>query len=175
MFAFSFNKMLNLMIQEWRPIDPEGVLQTKSARRRFFEACLKVSAAGRVGVKTGMALNFLGPFTAPLIAIALLKTAVGLIIMFDSLFWKQRNEKGLHLTVDVVKDTTKAFSASETRRVAAAHIDGAVEGFNCYNQNLCHEILETALRLGLETEAWQQRQTTSGFEQAQRYSSPHSR
>ena len=95
--------------------------------------------------------------------------------MFDSLFWKQRNENGLHLTVDVVKDTTKAFSASETRRVAAAHNDGAVEGYNCYNHEICHDVLETALRVGLETEAWQQRKTTSGFEQAQRYSSPQSR
>ena len=167
--------MLNLMIQEWRLIDPEGVLQTKAARRRFFEACLKVSAAGRIGVKTGMALNFLGPLTAPLITMALLKTAVGLILMFDSLFWNQRNEKGLHLTVDVVRDITKAFSASEMRRVAAAQIDGAIEGFNCYSQENCHETLETALRLALETEAWRQKQMNTGLEQAQRYSSPHSR
>ena len=168
MFASCFNKMLGHMIREWRIIDPEYVLCSKSARRRFFEACLNINAAGRVGVKTGMALNFLGPLTASFIAIALLKTAAGLILMFDSLFWKQRNEDGLRLTDDVVKATTKAFSASESRRVAAAHIDGAVAGYNWYRQEICHEILETAIRLGLGEEARHQKRTASGSQQAHR-------
>ena len=70
MFSSSFNKILHLVSESWGLIDPRSKLQKKSTQNRFFEACLRLSAAGRIGVKAGMAFNIGGVTTAAFITVA---------------------------------------------------------------------------------------------------------
>lgn len=152
MFVTSFNKILALNINQWGLIDPQGILRQKSTRSRFFEACLKVSAAGRIGTKVGMSLNFFSVLTTSLITAALLKMVAGLALMFEDLFWKQRAEDGLRLTVEEVEKVTLRFSTSKWRHDAAAHIDGTIDLSNCYRRQYCKDVLITAVRIAKETE-----------------------
>lgn len=156
MFVTSFNKILALNISQWGLIDPHGVLRKKSTRSRFFEACLKVSAVGRIGTKVGMSLNFLSVLTTALIAAALLKMAAGLTLMFEDLFWKQRAEDGLLLTVEAVEEAASRFSGSKWRHDAAAYIDGTIDLTNCYRKQYCKDILIRAVTIARETQRKQQ-------------------
>lgn len=151
-FTTSFNKILALSISQWGLIDPQRELLQKSTRRRFFEACLNVSTAGRVGTKIGMSFNVFGVLTAPLIAAALLKMAAGLILMHEDLFWKQRAESGLRLTKEVVEEIAVSFANSKGRHDAAVVIDGSIDISNCYNKKYCTAALITAINAARGTE-----------------------
>jgi hypothetical protein len=156
MFSSSFNDILRLVSDSWGLIDPKYELQKKSTRSRFFEACLRLSAFGRIGVKTGMALNFLGPATAPFITIALLKVAAGLIMIHEDLFWRQRKVEGLQLTTETVREVAVEFYASEGREIAAAHIGNQIDVTNYASNVHCQKVLSTAIRLARGEESWQQ-------------------
>ncbi len=161
MFASSFNNILRLVSESWSLIDPHNELQKKSTRNRFFEASLKLTTAGRIGVKTGMAFNFLGLVIAPFITIALLKTAAGLIMIHEDLFWKQRAENGLQLTTDTVRQVASEFSESKGRGIAAAYINNKIDVSNYASKSQCEDVLTTAIRLARGEEVWQQQNRNS--------------
>jgi hypothetical protein len=150
MFTSSFNEILSQMIAQWGLIDSLGVLKKPSTRRRLFEACLKISKAGRVGVKIGLALNFLGPLTVALITSALLKTAAGLILIFEDLFWKQREQGGLRLTSEAVESVATGYSGGKTRQTAASFIDGSIDLSTTFDVLYCRDTLIQAVRCALD-------------------------
>jgi len=156
MFFTSFDEIMRLVSGSWGLIDPKYELGKKSTRKRFFEACLKLSAAGRIGVKAGMALNFLSVATAPFITVALLKVAAGLIMIHEDLFWRQREEEGFQLTTETVREVALEFSESEGRVTASAHIGSQVEILNFASKAHCQKVLATAIRLARGEESWQQ-------------------
>ncbi|MCJ1306757.1 hypothetical protein MMC25_000400 [Agyrium rufum] len=154
MFAKSFNRILARVSEQYGLLDPERVLQRKETRRRFYEACLKLSWAGRIGTSAGLAVNILGPLTVPFVIIALLKMAAGLILIHEDLFWRQRAENGLYLTMDVVDQITSNFAEGIARDVAARQIEGSIDITNCYRTSYCRAVLETAIRVARDEEAW---------------------
>jgi hypothetical protein len=156
-FTSSFTEMYGIVSSSWRLIDPKDLLQTRATRNKFFEACLKLTTFGRIGVKTGMMLNFLGPVTAPFITIALLKTAAGLIMMHEDLFWLQRAESGLHITTDSLNKVASDFAKSRGREIAGAHINSKIDVTNYASKAHCKDVLETAIRLAREEEVFQKK------------------
>ena len=69
----AFNAIYRSVDGTFGLIDPGQVMQKKLTRTRIFGACLRLSGPGRVGYKTGMALNILGPVTACYVTTSLLK------------------------------------------------------------------------------------------------------
>lgn len=82
-----------------------------------------------------------------LITAALLKAAAGLILIFEDLFWKQREQQGLKLTIQAVEQATSEFAKGKIREAAAAHIDGTVVSGSAYRIERCRDILTTAIRV----------------------------
>jgi len=153
MFTSSFNDILSQFIAQWGLLDPSGVLKKPSTRHRLFEACLKISKSGRIGVKIGLGLNVLGPLTSALITNALLKTAAGLILIFEDLFWKQREQGGLRLTSEAVEAAAAGFAGGKARQTAATFIDGAIQfGYN-YDVGYCRDTLVQAIRSAMDEKA----------------------
>ncbi|KAF4634398.1 hypothetical protein G7Y89_g3713 [Cudoniella acicularis] len=153
MFAKSFNEILCRLIFQWGLIDTSGVLKKSSTRRRLFEACLKLSKSGRIATKVGLAINIAGPFTLPLITAALLKAAAGLILIFEDLFWKQREQQGLRLTTQAVEEAANDFANGKIREAAAAQIDGSVTSGSAYRTERCRDILTVAIRVARDERA----------------------
>ena len=146
-FRSSFHEIFSDVSRQYGLIDPWHVLQDKATRKRIFGACLKLSAGGRIGVKAALAINVLGPLTVSLITKSLLKMIVGIIMIHEELFWKQREQNGLRLTEDVIEESCTRFAHSPRRRKAAAHIDGTIDISNYRRQQYCVDVVTTALEI----------------------------
>ena len=144
-FRSSFHEIFSDVSRQYGLIDPWHVLRDKATRKRIFGACLKLSAGGRIGVKAILAVNILGPLTAPIITASLLKMIVGIIMIHEELFWKQREQNGLRLTEDVIEDTCRRFAEGRRRQRAAAHIDGSIGIENYRKEQYCRDVVTTAL------------------------------
>ena len=142
----SFDKIFGDVNKQYGLIDPYHVLRGSKARARIFGACLKLSTSGTIGIKVAMNLNILGPMTAPTITKALLKMITGVIMIHEELFWKQRDQGGLRLTEEVIKETCTRFIEGNQRRNAAAHIDGSIDISNYRSKQYCEDTVTTALK-----------------------------
>ena len=148
-FRSSFNEIFSDVSVQYGLIDPWHVLRDKATRKSIFGACLKLSAGGRIGVKAALAINILGPLTAPVITASLLKMIVGIIMIHEELFWKQREQNGLRLTEDVIEETCARFAKGRGRQRAAAHIDGSIDISNYRREQYCSDVVTTALKAAL--------------------------
>ena len=144
-FRSSFHEIFSDVSRQYGLIDPWHVLRDKATRKRIFGACLKLSSGGRIGAKAALAINILGPLTAPIITASLLKMIVGIIMIHEELFWKQREQNGLRLTEDVIEETCAKFAEGRRRRIAAAHIDGSIDISNYRREQYCMDVVTTAL------------------------------
>ena len=144
-FRTSFNEIFSDVSRQYGLIDPWHILRDSSTRKRTFGACLRLSTGGRIGVKTLMSFNLFGPLTAAVITAALLKMIVGVIMIHEELFWKQRERNGLRLTEDVIEETCARFAESRRRQRAAAHIDGSIDISNYRKKSYCTDVVTTAL------------------------------
>ncbi|KAG8529740.1 uncharacterized protein KY384_005221 [Bacidia gigantensis] len=146
-FRTSFNDIYSAVSTQYSLIDPYHALQKPVARKRIFGACLRLSTAGTTGVKFAMSFNVLGPMTAPSITKALLKMIIGVIMIHEELFWKQRDQGGLRINEDVIKETCRRFADGERRHKAAGHIDGTIDISKYRDERYCTSAVITALRM----------------------------
>ena len=147
-FLSSFNAIYRSVNKTYGLIDPGQMMQKSSTRKLFFGASLKLSVPGSLSYRFFMSANFLGPLTGHVVTAALLKMIAGVIMIHETLFWRQRQKGGLHLTPEVMEETCSKFSASAERRKAAAFIDGSVQmlDFIYSNKQYCEDVLTTALQ-----------------------------
>ena len=146
-FRSAFNNIFSDVSKQYGLIDPFRVLSEKATRKRVFEACLKLSAGGRIAVKTASFFNILGSMTAPLITAALLKMIVGIVIIHEEFLWKQRDQKGLRLTAQVIEASCARFAQGKRRQKAAAHIDGSIDISNYGRKQYCTDVVTSALEM----------------------------
>ncbi|KAL8747748.1 MAG: hypothetical protein Q9190_000406 [Brigantiaea leucoxantha] len=145
-FSSAFRDIYSDVTRLYGLIDPSRILQSKTSRKRIFEACLKLSATERLLYQTGLKLNITGPLAAASVTASLLKMIAGTILIHEELFWKQRDENGLLLTSEAVQETCARFSESKRRAKVAAHIDGTVMIQNYTKKEYCQDVLTTALK-----------------------------
>lgn len=144
-FASAFNNIYSAANKAYGLMDPTEIMLRKSTRKRIYEACLNLTEWERRIQKFGPMMNFLESTIAHVITAALLKTVAGILLIHEDLFWRQREQQGLLLTVDAVDDVCTDFAKSKTRHNVAVHIDGSILIHNHGDKQYCMDTLVTAL------------------------------
>jgi hypothetical protein len=148
----AFTKILENITLAWGIRGCRQLIRDSEVRNVFLQGCFNVTVGERIGVSFLKSIDIFGPLSVPQTAIFILKMICGVSLIYEKLFWKQKNDPGRELDIERIREVAQKFQKSKAHWAASQWITTNIDLANCYSKDECCKVLQGAVDLGRNPE-----------------------